>query len=465
MGSAFIQCQSSDSAFKIIRWFKNTISRSAKFPYRNIPACFLNGDSIQLSYRDFFHAATEVGTVQDKKEALELLSGMLFDCYGIWSWEYDNNLALLYTNSPSEYFHGKLLLGRDRKEMIMRQGCENGAPLIISNSIGTVWAVVFQKAEGERPQRYYAIGPVFTGEMSRQSYEQLVEPLNLPLDKKWALVDCMQGIPYVTTTVFFQHAITLHYFVTGKKAGVSDFVYYTTGKEALSKASGEEEKKFHSPLYIAERLFDMVRTGNLNYHDVLAEAGIASPGIRLKINNPIRQAKYSVAAFIALCTRSAIEGGLSSECAYTLSDIYTEAVDHANTISQIAAVSHTMYEDLIGRVNRVRREKGISRPVRLCCDYIDNHAEEDISLKELAEKTGYTEYYLARKFKAEMGMSVNTYLRGERVRQSKILLSGTKLTIEEISARFHFCSRSYFSAAFREVEGMTPSEYRERHRE
>lgn len=394
-----------------------------------------------------------------------MLCAMLLDCYGIWSWEYDENLELVHANSPSQYFHGQLLLGRNRKEMIMRQGCINSVPLIISNSIGTMWAVVFQKEEGERPQRYYTIGPVFTGEVSRQSYEQLVEHLNLTLDKKWALLECMHGIPYMATTAFFQHTIMLHYYITGKKVRVSDFVYGTSEKEASFGEPAGEEKNLHAPRLIAERLLDMVRTGNLDYHDVLAEAGMTSPGIRTCGGSPIRQAKYSVVAFIALCTRAAIEGGLSSECAYTLSDTYTEAVDHANTISQIAAVSHTMYEDLICRVNRVRREKGISRPVRLCCDFIDNHAEEEISLRELAGKAGYTEYYLARRFKAEMGMSVNAYLRRERVRQSKFLLSGTKLTIEEISARFHFCSRSYFSAAFREAEGMTPSEYREKHQE
>lgn len=53
--------------------------------------------------------------------------------------------------------------------------------------------------------------------------------------------------------------------------------------------------------------------------------------------------------------RAAIAGGLSSEIAYTLSDTYTQSVDNARTISQVAAVSHTMYDDFIRRVNQVRR--------------------------------------------------------------------------------------------------------------
>lgn len=124
-----------------------------------------------------------------------------------------------------------------------------------------------------------------------------------------------------------------------------------------------------------------------------------------------------------------------------------------------------MYEDFIRRVNRIRRENGISRPVRVCCDFIDNHLEEELALKEIAGRSGYSEYYLARKFKEEAGISVNAYIRRARIRYSKLLLSGTQLTIEEIGARLHFCSRSYFAAAFKELEGMTPSEYRAKYQE
>lgn len=211
-----------------------------------------------------------------------------------------------------------------------------------------------------------------------------------------------------------------------------------------------------------KKLLDMVRTGNLEYHTALAEAGAVSPGIRVGSADPIRQAKYSVVAFITLCTRAAIEGGLSSEIVYTLSDTYTQGVDMAQSVSQVAAVSHTMYDDLIRRVNQVRRESGISRPVRICCDYIDTHPEEELTLRVLANKVGYTENYLARKFKREMGTPINAYVRKARVHRAKMLLSATNLGISDIAERLHFCSWSYFSEAFQNEVGMTPSEYREK---
>lgn len=189
---------------------------------------------------------------------------MLMDCYGIWSWEYDRNQDLVYTNSPSQYFHGKLLLGRGRGQTIQEQGCAGDAPLIISNSIGTMWAVVFGKGEDGQPERYFAIGPVFTGEMSPQSFEQAAEPLNLPLDRKWALIDCMNQIPYVATTTFFHYTIMLHYYVTGKKVRISDFVYHTQRQTKAVLIGISNELPEYDEKYELHRLLSTLLSMELN---------------------------------------------------------------------------------------------------------------------------------------------------------------------------------------------------------
>lgn len=387
---------------------------------------------------------------------------MLLDCYGLWTWEYDAKLELLATNSISPYFHGLLLLGRDRKEVILSHGQKTTLPLIISNTIGTMWAVVAKHDEDGKADSFFAIGPAFTGEYARKEVEQAADKLNLSIQNKLALLDCVKVIPYVGTNVLFQHAVALHYYVVGKKVRTSDFKYYTAVEGQKGKKT-EDEKVMHAPFWAEKKLLDMVRTGNLDYHDALSVSVSVSPGIRLQCADSVRQAKYSVVAFITLCSRAAMEGGLSSEWAYTLSDTYTSAVDRAQNVSQIAAISHTMYEDFIRRVNQVRRRAGISKHVRMCCDYIDTHISDPLSLRVLAEHVDYTEYYLSRKFKAETGMSINAYICQARMREARSLLSATDLSIQEIADRLQFCSRSYFSKQFKKDTGMLPVEYREKH--
>lgn len=394
---------------------------------------------------------------------IQVFFDMMQECYGVCGWMYDRNLEIRYTNSASPNLYKTTLLGRGRGEAILEHASKSDVPMIVSDSIGLMWGVVEKKTgKPEAVGAFYILGPVLNKELSTQMLDGLLVPFDLSLPNKWKLIRDLSILPCISTVIFFQQVIMLHYYVNGQKVQISAFDYYTPRQESTERRTIElHEEVPHATPLTEKRLLDMVRTGNLEYHTALAEAGAASPGIRVKSSDPIRQAKYSVVAFVTLCTRAAIEGGLSSEIAYTLSDTYTQSIDNAQTISQVAAISHTMYDDFIRRVNQVRRESGISRPVRICCDYIDTHPESEVTLTMLAKKVGYTENYLARKFKAEMQMPINAYVRKARVHRAKMLLSSTAMSIQEIADQLHFCSRSYFAEAFQKETGVSPSEFRE----
>jgi len=60
-----------------------------------------------------------------------------------------------------------------------------------------------------------------------------------------------------------------------------------------------------------------------------------------------------------------------------------------------------------------------------------------------------------------MGCTINEYILNEKLEHSKLLLSATKMSIQEISEELHFGSRSYFSSSFHNYAGISPSEYRQ----
>lgn len=397
-----------------------------------------------------------------KDSQIQAFFQMIQECYNVCGWMFDRELTLRYTNSLCPNLYRTMLLERGQGEAILEHAAKSDVPMIVSDSIGLMWGVVEEKSGmPEDVGNFYVLGPILNKEVPTQMLDGLLIPFDLSLPDKWALINNLSVLPCVSTVIFFQQVIMLHYYVNGQKVRISAFDYYTPRQESRITATRLNEEVPHATPLTEKKLLDMVRTGNLEYHTALAEAGAASPGIRAKSSDPIRQAKYSVVAFITLCTRAAIEGGLFSEMAYTLSDTYTQSVDNAQTISQVAAVSHTMYDDFIRRVNQVRRESGISRPVRICCDYIDTHPENELTLAMLAKRVGYTENYLARKFKAEIGIPINAYVRKARIHRAKMLLSSTAMSIQEIADGLHFCSRSYFAEAFQKETGMTPTEYRE----
>ncbi len=121
-----------------------------------------------------------------------------------------------------------------------------------------------------------------------------------------------------------------------------------------------------------------------------------------------------------------------------------------------------MMEDYVQRVQQEKTKNSISGPIRSICDYIAVHIREKLSIAQLAAQAGYTEYYFSHKFKKEIGCSVAEYLKQEKIRQAKMMLSGTKMSIQEICDELSFGSRSYFSSSFQKETGISPSEYREK---
>ena len=177
----------------------------------------------------------------------------------------------------------------------------------------------------------------------------------------------------------------------------------------------------------------------------------------MQAGDPVRQAKTSVIVFTSLCTRAAIEGGLSPEQAYSLGDAYIQSVENCTTA---AGHSYTMYADFIERVHKCKMDNGSSKEVRSVCDYINIHLEEPIQLKDLAQKVGYADYYLTKKFSQEMNMSIKEYIKAARIERAKLLLASSNLSIQDIAERLQYCTRGYFSSVFSQVTGQTPAEYR-----
>lgn len=103
-----------------------------------------------------------------------------------------------------------------------------------------------------------------------------------------------------------------------------------------------------------------------------------------------------------------------------------------------------------------------SPAVRDSIVYISEHFQQDVSLKMLAEKLGYHEKYLSTLLHTLTGMNFRRVLASYRVNFARQLLRGGERTIAEIAFASGFSSVNSFNRAFRELTGMTPSEYRKR---
>jgi AraC family transcriptional regulator len=94
-------------------------------------------------------------------------------------------------------------------------------------------------------------------------------------------------------------------------------------------------------------------------------------------------------------------------------------------------------------------------------EYIDEHIEGSLELKELSEKALVSPYHLHRVFKSITGETIHAYVNRTRLEKaaSKLKYSET-MDVSEISRQCGFSSVPIFSRSFRNHFGVSATEYR-----
>ena len=272
----------------------------------------------------------------------------------------------------------------------------------------------------------------------------------------------LSEVPVVPAQSFIACARALHFTIHKKALATVDIHFQT---ELLREENGPKETASRSWIDYEllhgqeELLLQCVRDGNLNYKKVLAGLNFSVLDLPLA-GNPLRSEANKVASGGALFRRAAIEGGLSPKVALDLENQYLFRADKLRTVTELRSLTIEMLEDFIRHVHEAKQQGACSRQIRECCEYIDNHLTEDLSVQRIAKEIGYTEYYLTRKFQKEMKIRMSEYIKDARLEYAKVCLLSTQMSIEEIGDLLQFNSRSYFTKTFREKTGKSPSEYR-----
>ena len=91
---------------------------------------------------------------------------------------------------------------------------------------------------------------------------------------------------------------------------------------------------------------------------------------------------------------------------------------------------------------------------------IQQNLSSQLTVRDLAASLNMSESTLAKKFKAESGMTIGAYVDALLLDRAKKLLVGSEMTIGQIAESLRFCDQFYFSRYFRQRQGATPSQYR-----
>lgn len=97
--------------------------------------------------------------------------------------------------------------------------------------------------------------------------------------------------------------------------------------------------------------------------------------------------------------------------------------------------------------------------LRRAKDVADRHYADPLNLDGLAAAAGVSKYHFLRAFAAVYGLTPAAYLAERRVERAQDLLRATNLTVTEVCMLVGYSSLGSFSSKFRQLVGVTPSEY------
>lgn len=100
--------------------------------------------------------------------------------------------------------------------------------------------------------------------------------------------------------------------------------------------------------------------------------------------------------------------------------------------------------------------------INLVIEKIEENLTGEISYRELAGILSVSVYELRRLFSFIVGVPLSDYIRQRRISCAVFDLVAGENTITEIAAKYGYDSPSSFSRAFRELQGISPSEARKK---
>lgn len=167
--------------------------------------------------------------------------------------------------------------------------------------------------------------------------------------------------------------------------------------------------------------------------------------------------------------RSSQSDSVYSNICSALADIILHTLKKGSTtqlklLSAISAIL-TCLLDAYGskQLNEAPGSSYLQQQIASLLEYLNVSYQEPVTLSSAAKVLGFHPQYFSTFFKKHFHMTFIEYLTMLRVNKTLSPLANTDSTITDIAVNHGFSSHKTYSAAFRKLHGMTPSDYRKEH--
>ena len=223
----------------------------------------------------------------------------------------------------------------------------------------------------------------------------------------------------------------------------------------------QEAELPHNPYDQEKRELDSIRRGDKEMlRRSLQETYRGEVG-RLS-NNELRQAKNIAICVITLASRAAIDGGLLPEEAFSMVDGYILKIEEMTNIVKIDAAMRQAEYEFVEQVGRINVKKERNELIEKTKNFIFQNLHSEIVIGEIGHQIGVSTTYLSDLFRRVEGITIQQYIRREKIRLAENLLRYSEYDVKSIAVYLAFCSQSHFGKIFKDQTGLTPTKYREK---
>lgn len=116
----------------------------------------------------------------------------------------------------------------------------------------------------------------------------------------------------------------------------------------------------------------------------------------------------------------------------------------------------------IARRQSIRGQRISGLDIQQIIEMMARNLNRAVSLQDFAGYVGLSKDYFNECFQRATGYSAMQYFGRMKLMRACELLTGSALSVQQISAELAFCNPYYFSTRFKQMFGMSPRQYRQR---
>ncbi len=228
--------------------------------------------------------------------------------------------------------------------------------------------------------------------------------------------------------------------------------------ERLIERQREEGVRPEYPLASERELM-----GKVKIADRVGTKGILDAILSAVLVRGEQDLKVRVLELLGQLSRSAIEGGADENLMLAKNAGYVEKVLGVDDRWDVCGWLGRALDDYIEQVCSSQDASKVTQ-VRPAAGYIEANYGKAVTLADVANASHLSVSRLAHVFKQQMGVTVIEYLTHVRIERAKELLLATEQNCTEICFAVGYNNQSYFTRTFKNLVGVTPSQFRSRNR-